>query len=198
MSAVSTLRASAAGLSLIEVLLALSLAMAAAGAAVPALLEINRAMKLRAATAFVSGYLQHARLTAVTRSRPIGVRFLSVNGDYSIGSFADGNGNGIRTADIAAGIDLVIDREQPLAARCPSVRIARLAGVPDVNGVAGGDAVRFGASGIATFDAGGSSSSGSVYLTDGRTQIAVTVTPATGRVRVRRWDARLRIWEQIR
>ena len=165
---------------------------------VPAMVEINRAMKLRAASAFITGYLQHARLTAVMRSRPVGVRFAEANGDFTIGSFADGNGNGIRTADIAAGIDAVVDREQTLSARCPSVRIARQPGVPDVNGAAGGDAVRFGASGIATFDPDGNSSAGSLYLTDGRTQLAITVTAATGRVRVRRWDPRLRVWEQSR
>jgi hypothetical protein len=70
--------------------------------------------------------------------------------------------------------------------------------VPDVNGAPGGDAVRFGVSGIATFDPDGSSSAGSIYLTDGRTQLAVTVTAATGRIRVRRWDPRLRVWEQSR
>ena len=134
----------------------------------------------------------------MTRSRPIGVRFLGAGSDFTIGAFADGNGNGIRTADIAAGIDAVIDAEQPFAARCPSVRIARQPGVPDVNGAAGGEAVRFGASGIATFDADGSSSAGSIYLTDGRTQLAITVTAATGRIRVRRWDPRLRVWEQSR
>jgi Tfp pilus assembly protein FimT len=192
------LRASAAGLSLIEVLLALSLAMAAAGAAVPAMLEINRAIKLKAAASVMAGYLQQARLAAVTRSRPVGVRFTDAGGDYRIGSFADGNGNGIRTADIAAGLDAVVDAEQPFSSRAPSVRIARLAGVPDVNGAAGGDAVRFGTSGIATFDADGSASAGSLYLTDGRTQLAVTVTPATGRVRVRRWDSRLRVWTTMR
>lgn len=192
------LRASAAGLSLIEVLFALSLAMAAAGAAVPAALEVNRAMRLRAAAAFVSGYLQHARLDALRRSRSVGVRFRSADGDWILGSYADGNGNRIRAADIASGIDTVLDEESAFAARCPSVRIARLEGVPDVNGVPGGDAIRFGASGIATFDADGSSSSGSLYITDGRTQIAVTVTPATGRIRLRRWDPRLRVWEQMR
>ena len=192
------LRASAAGLSLIEVLLALSLAMAAAGAAVPAVLEVNRAMKLRAAGAFVSGYLQQARLAAVTRGRIAGVRFAEAGGDYVIGMFADGNGNGLRNGDIADRIDTVIDQEQSLTARCGSVRIARLPGVPDVNGAPGGDAVRFGASGIASFDRDGSASSGSVYLTDGRTQLAVTVTPATGRVRVRRWDIRRSVWEPVR
>lgn len=192
------LRASAAGLSLVEVLFALSLAMAAAGAAVPAALEVNRAMKLRAAAAFVSGYLQHARLDALRRSRSVGVRFRSAGGDWILGSYADGNGNGIRAADIDSGIDAVVDEESAFAARCPSVRIARLEGVPDVNGVAGGGAIRFGSSDIATFDADGSSSSGSLYITDGRTQIAVTVTPATGRIRLRRWDPRLRVWEQMR
>ena len=192
------MRASAAGLSLIEVLLALSLAMAAAGAAVPAIFEVNRSLKLRAASSFMTGYLQQARLAAVTRSRAVGVRFTRVGDDFALGSFTDGNGNGIRTADIASGVDAVVDAEQLLSSRSSSVRIARLAGVPDVNGLAGGEAVRFGAGGIATFDADGSASSGSLYLTDGRTQLAVTVTPATGRVRVRRWDPRLRVWSAMR
>lgn len=191
-------RPAAAGLSLIEVLLALSLTLAAAGAAVPAFLEVNRSLKLRAAASFVAGFLQRARLEAVTRSRPIGVRFRELADDWAIGAFADDNGNGVRNTDIAAGIDSVIDPELPLGSRCPTVRIARLEGVPDVNGVAGGEAVRFGASGIATFDADGSSSSGSLYITDGRTQIAVTVTPATGRVRLRRWNRGLQSWEPLR
>ncbi|MEX2271875.1 MAG: GspH/FimT family protein [Vicinamibacterales bacterium] len=191
-------RASAAGLSLIEVLFALSLTMAAAGAAIPATVEITRALKLRAAAAFIAGYLQHARLEALHRSRAVGVRFRETSGDWRIGSYVDGNGNGIRTAEIANGIDPVVDQEAAFGARCPSVHIARLDGVPDVNGVTGGSAVRFGTSDIATFDSDGSSSSGSIYLTDGRTQIAVTITPATGRVRLRRWDPRVRVWQQMR
>lgn len=195
------LRASAAGLSFIDVLFAMSLTMAAAGAAVPAMLEVNRAVRMRAAGAFISGYLQQARLEAVTRGRPVGVRFRAdgpAGDDWRLAAHVDGNGNGIRNADIDAGVDRGIDVETAFAARCPSVRIARLDGVPDVNGVPGGEAVRFGASRIAVFDADGSASSGSLYLTDGRTQLAVTVTPATGRIRVRRWDPRLGAWEQVR
>jgi Tfp pilus assembly protein FimT len=188
----------AAGLSLIEVLFALSLTLAAAGVAIPAMFEIDRAMKLRAAASFIAGYLHHARLEALHRSRPVGVRFEQAGADWRIGSYADGNGNGIRAADIASGIDPVVEREERFGARCPSVRIARLDGVPDVNGIPGGSAVRFGASEIATFDSDGSSSSGSLYLTDGRTQLAVTVTPATGRIRLRKWDPRLRSWQPMR
>lgn len=191
------MRVPAAGLSLIEVLFALSLTLAAAGAAVPALMEIDRAMKLRAAASFIRSYLQHARLEALNRSQAIGIRFREEQGDWRIGSYADGNGNGLRNAEIDDGIDERVDPELAFSARCPSVRIARLEGVPDVNGVAGGAAVRFGASGIATFDSDGSSSAGSIYLTDGRTQVAVTVTAATGRVRLRKWDSRLRVWEAM-
>ena len=190
-------RASAAGLSIIEVLFALSLMLAAAGAAIPAALEMNRAMKLRAAAGFIAGYLQHARLEALNRSRAVGVRFRQTGGDWQIGSYVDGNGNGIRAGDISNGIDAVVDPELPFGARCPSVRIGRI-DVPDVYGSRGGAAVRFGTSGIATFDNDGSSSAGSLYLTDGRTQIAVTVTAATGRVRLRRWDPRQGVWVAMR
>lgn len=191
-------RESAAGLSLIEVLLALSLTMAAAGVAGPAMFEINRGLKLGAATSFAAGYLQRARLEAVRRNMNVGVRFRQAGDDWALGLYGDTNGNGIRTADILSGIDVVLDPELAFSARASSIRIARLPDVPDVNGAPGGDAVRFGASGIASFDADGSASSGSLYLSDGREQIAVTVTPATGRVRVRQWDRRARQWRQIR
>lgn len=191
-------RAPAAGLSLIEVLFALSLTLAAAGAAVPALIEINRAIRLRSAASFVAGYLQRARLEAIRRCQAVGVRFRAGDADWLMGTYADGNGNGLRNADIVNGIDLMLDEELAFGARAASVRISRLSGVPDVNGATGGEAVRFGASGIASFSSDGSSSSGSIYLTDGRTQIAVTVTPATGRVRLRKWEQRTRTWSQIR
>ena len=191
-------RASAAGLSLIEVLFALSLTLAAAGAGIPALLEINRAVRLRSGASFVSGYLQRARLEAIRRARMVGVRFRPAGTDWLMGVYVDGNGNGVRTADILSGTDAMLDGEIALSGRAASIRFARLADVPDVNGASAGDAVRFGTSAIASFDADGSASSGSLYLTDGRTQIAVTVTPATGRVRLRRWDTRLRVWSQIR
>lgn len=191
-------RASAAGLSLIELLLAMSLTMAAAGVAVPAMLEIERGLRLRAAASFAAGYLQQARLEAIRRSMNVGVRFREAGADWILGMFADTNGNGIRTADILTGVDVVLETELAFRARAAAVRIARLPGVPDVNGAPGGEAVRFGAGGIASFDADGSASSGSLYLTDGRAQIAITVTPATGRVRVRQWDRHSRQWRQIR
>ncbi|MDQ3070064.1 MAG: GspH/FimT family pseudopilin [Acidobacteriota bacterium] len=190
--------ASAGGLSVLEVLFALSLTLAAAGAAVPAMLEIDRALRLRSSSAFIAGYLQRARLDAITRSAAIGVRFRAAGADWLIGSYADGNGNGIRNAEIASGLDAVIDPELAFSARCPSVRVARLREVPDVNGASGSDAVRLGSSDIATFDPDGTSTSGTVYLTDGRTQIAVTLTAATGRVRVRRWDPRMGVWQRMR
>ncbi|MBA3949407.1 MAG: GspH/FimT family pseudopilin [Acidobacteria bacterium] len=191
-------RESAAGLSLIELLLAMSLTMAAAGVAVPAMFEIERGLRLRAATSFAAGYLQHARLEAIRRSKNVGVRFRAAGDDWVLGMFADTNGNGIRTADILSGVDAALETELAFSARASQVRIGRLQGVPDVNGVFGGEAVRFGAGGIASFDADGSASSGSLYLTDARTQIAITVTPATGRVRVRQWERRLGQWRQIR
>ena len=191
-------RVSAAGLSLIEVLLALSLTLTAAGAAVPAMLEISRAIRLRSASSFIAGYLQQARLEALRRSALVGVRFRAVGSEWLMGKYLDANGNGVRNADILSGVDFVLDEELAFSARAASVRIERLAGVPDVNGASGGDPVRFGASGIASFDADGSSSSGSLYLTDGRAQIALTLTAATGRIRLRQWDHRRRQWLQIR
>lgn len=191
-------RATATGLSLIEVLFALSLAMTVAGVAVPSFLEVNRAVKRRSAAAFAAGYLQRARLEAVARSATVGVRFRDAGDDWFIGTYLDTNGNGVRTADITSGVDPPLEPETRFSAHLSGVRIARLPDVPDVNGEPGGEAVRFGSARLASFARDGSASSGTLYLTDGRTQIAVTVTAATGRVRVRHWDPRTREWRQNR
>lgn len=191
-------RAPAAGLSLLEALFALSLAMTVAGIAVPSFLEINRAVRFRSAASFAAGFLQRARMEAIARSATVGVRFREIQDDWLVGLYLDANGTGLRSADIVAGVDPPLEAEVAFGAHVPGVRVGRVTGVLDVNGEPGGDAVRFGNAGIASFSRDGSASSGTLYLTDGRSQIAVTVTAATGRVRVRQWDPQSREWRQIR
>jgi hypothetical protein len=45
------------------------------------------------------------RLDAVRRAATVSLRFERRGTDYAFTTFLDGNGNGVRTADISAGVD---------------------------------------------------------------------------------------------
>ena len=79
------------------------------------------------------------------------------------------------------------------------VSIAVDASVPDPDGGAGSsDAVRFGASDLASFAPGGTASSGTVFVRSmGGAQYAVRVAGVTGRTRVLRFEPARRQWIEV-
>jgi len=139
-------------------------------------------------------YLTHqcgaARIQAITRSTVVAIRFREHRGDYQLQMFADGNGNGIRTVEIASGVDRPLSAPESLGAHFPGVRIGLRSELAK-----GGDAVRVGASGLLSFTPLGTATPGSVFVLgkDG-TQFAVRVLGATARTRLERWDVRLKRW----
>ena len=104
---------------------------------------------------------------------------------------SDGNGNGLRTADLERGIDRTLTEPERLDMHFEGVSFGILAGVPDADGqpANGSDGVRFGASKLLSMHPDGTASSGTLYLRGrGRTQYAVRVLGTTGRVRVMKFD----------
>jgi hypothetical protein len=111
----------------------------------------------------------------------------------------DGNDNGLRTAEIQRGVDLTISTPQPLAWQYPGVTFGLLSGAPEVDGAAASsaDGVRVGVSRILSMNPNGSSSSGTLYVHgQKRSQYAVRVYGATGRVRVFKYDWNGKRWMQ--
>ena len=102
--------------------------------------------------------------------------------------FADGNGNGVRTADIAADVDSPLDTSVLLSDLFPGVAIA-------VSGSAGTDAVRLGATNLLSFTPLGTATAGSIYVRgrDG-SQFAVRILGTTGRTRLEQYIERTRAW----
>ncbi len=194
----TTSLARSAGYSLLELLFCLALIGTITAVATPALLAGVDSSRAHGAARYVASQFQLARTTAAMRSAHVGVRFELVGNTYQYAMYADGNGDGVRNADVRSGVDRCIREPEQLRAQFPGVDFAVLPDLPPVDSSStppGSDPIKFGTSNIASFSPIGSASSGTVYLL-GRngTQYAVRVLGETGRVRVLKFDARARRW----
>ena len=127
-----------------------------------------------------------ARAHAVTRSATVALRFLSTQPDATIQMFVDGNGNGVRTADIASGVDLPLDLP---------VRLSELFSDVAIGAADGGDPIRIGNTNLMSFTPIGTATAGTIFVRgDDGSQMSVRVFGATGRTRVLRYDPRSREW----
>ena len=179
------------GATLLELLLVLALSAAAASAAVPltttALDEVRTAMAAR----YLQSSLFNARMQAVRRSARVALRFEALEEDYRFAEYVDGNGNGVRTADITAGVDRQLGPRRLLRDEFAGVRFGLHPDVPDLDGSRSAersDGVRIGASRILSLGPDGTATSGTLYIQGRRSQYAVRVLGATGRTRVLRFD----------
>ncbi len=190
--------ARSAGYSLIELLFCIALIGTITAVSTPALLAGIESSRTHGAARYIAAQFQLARTTAAMRGAHVGVRFEPTANTYQYAMYTDGNGDGLRTADVRSGVDRCIREPEQLGAQFPGVEFAVLPDLPAVDASSappGSDPIKFGSSSIASFSPIGSASSGSVYLL-GRngTQYVVRVLGETGRVRVLKYDARARRW----
>jgi hypothetical protein len=157
-------------------MLALSVMATVTALATPGVMNLQASVAIRSAAGEVGIAMFRARGLAISTGRNVGLKFRR-NGDrWEWTAYADGNGNGVRTADIASGVD------KPVAAYTwprndvlPGILGPR---VPDP-GQSGSflanpsDPIRFNASDICSFSPIGESTPGSVYLWDGHDRMAV-------------------------
>ena len=192
-------RGGTSGYSLIELLLVLAAATTLASLALPLTSVSTDASKARQAASFVATRLRLARQQAVARTTTVGLVFDMVNGRWSVRVCADGNSNGVRRADIGSGVDRCLEGPHDLETMFPGVRVA-VDG--SLEGPAGEppspDAIRFGASDIASFSSSGSCTAGSLFLRSSHgVQYAVRVAGVTGRTRVLRYNAPAGSWDEM-
>lgn len=141
------------------------------------------------AARYLASRMAQARLQAITRGTSVALQFERDADGYRIGLFQDGNRNGVRTADIRAGVDRQIETPVRLFEQFPGVEIAINADTPATS------AVQLGGSNLLSFSTAGSATAGTIHVRgrDG-TQWAVRVLGATGRTRVLRYEPRVRAW----
>lgn len=166
------------GVSIVELLAALSLIATVLLGAVPSVFALRSAVAIRSAAGELGVLFRRARAYAITRQRVVGLKFRK-NGDrYEWALYQDGNGNGVRTSEIASGLDRSVGVSYAWMRN--DVRPGILTGsrVPDPDLSEAPldhpeDPIRFGRSDICSFSPVGESTPGSVYLWDGRDRMAV-------------------------
>ena len=187
--------------SLIELLVVLTLALLLCGVWMPTLLAARDDVRADGAASFLVSELRLARMEALRRNVQVAVRFEADGDDYLLAVYVDGNGNGVRSADIASGVDALLPPRERLGQQFPGVGFGFEDDVPDLDGtssVGNSNPIRFGSSRMVSFSPTGTSSSGTVYLRGrGRRQLAVRVLGGTGRIRtwlfnfgIRQWSSR--------
>jgi Tfp pilus assembly protein FimT len=185
------------GFSIVELLFTIGIAGTLTAIAVPQGLRALDEFRTRGAAHYLAQRLADARIDAVKRSAYVGLRFEPAMPDYRITTVIDGNGNGIRTTDLQKGLDRVLSQPELLDWHFQGVAFGILAGVPDADGqpANGTDGVRVGVSKIVSMNPDGTSSSGTLYVHGrDRTQYAVRIVGATGRVRTLKYDFNRGLW----
>ena len=169
-------------------LFVLSLVVIVAAIAIPEMLSGLDDWRARAAARYVAGEMYYTRAQAVMRSTRVACRFRFDGEEYAFGAFADGNGNGVRTAEIASGTDRRLTADVRLSALFGGVRFGIVPGVPLIDGGFSTDPIRLSSGTLLTFSPLGTATSGSLYIRGRRgAQYAVRVFGVTGRTRVFRY-----------
>jgi type II secretory pathway pseudopilin PulG len=173
----------------VEILVVTALIVAIAGMAVPqALAAVDRSRTWSAAR-YLASRMAVARTQAVMRSTNVALRFDRAGSGITFRMFADGNRNGVRSADIASGADPALGASTRLPDLFPGVDIA-------VTPAAGSiEPIRIGSSNLLSFTALGTATAGSIYIRgrDGL-QLAVRIFGATGRTRIQRFEPQSGRW----
>jgi type II secretory pathway pseudopilin PulG len=190
----------AAGYSLVEVMFVMAFATTVTAMAVPQSLAALDDVRAAGAARYVAARLQRARTEAMARSATVGLKFTLVGMHYAYAMYVDGNSNGVRTTDIASGVDRQILAPERLVDQFRSVDFGTLPGLPPVDPGGtppGSDAVHLGASNIAAFTPQGTATAGSLYIRGDRAQYVVRVYNDTARTRILKFDAVTNRWRPL-
>ena len=193
------------GFSLIELVIVAAILALAAFLVIPNIMTSYSGLRVRLAADELASTLRLSRMMAVRHNANVALKFRPrADGSVTYTLYRDGDGDGVRNEDLEAGIDPVMSPERQLAMMgkgvgfgFPSAYRPRHPGDPRRPMTRLDDPIRFNRSDLASFSSTGSSTPGSLYLTDGRqTLVAVRVLGYTGKVKILTYDPEAEAWEE--
>lgn len=191
------------GFSLLELLVALAVVATLMLIATPSLLSLASRTQVELAARELVGVLRLARSHASRHGVHVAVKFYPGSPRTAWALYRDGDGDGVRTADIASGTDPLVLAPRILT-HCrrgvgfgiPSHLAPRDPGSPGRRLDRLDDPIRFNRSDLASFGPLGTSTPGSLYLTDGADELLVVrLWGRTGKIQILRYDPRQERWE---
>ena len=186
-----------AGTSMGEALVAAAVAVILGAVSVPALMGQRDSLHAAAAAKHMAALVHATRAESLKRGVHVALVFQSSGQDFRFAMFADGNYDGIRSADMAAGIDRQVSAWARIGDQFPRAAFGIVPGAadPDSGSALTGSPLKLGGSSMLSFGPAGGATSGTVYLRgpDGP-QYAVRLLGSTGRARLLRFDPRGRRW----
>jgi type II secretory pathway pseudopilin PulG len=190
------------GFQLVELIVVLGVLALVLMIAAPPFFEISADLRVRLAAEELVAVLRSTRWNAVRRSANVAVKFRTEkDGAVTYAVYRDGDGDGVLNRDINAGQDPEVAPPRRLSHLGRGVGFGfppgpapRDPGSPDRR-LKAGDPIRFNDSDLASFSPLGTSTPGSLYVTDGRKRLAaVRVFGRTGKVKVLTYDVREQVW----
>lgn len=185
------------GYTLVELLIGLAVSSILCAISISAMGYAIDQGRLRGAAFHLSSRVALARMQAVRRYANVALRFKAVGTTMKYRTFADGDGDGVKSSDITSGRDVPLDMPEGIGDNFPGVSFGFTAGCPLVDGSlpSDGNPIRIGSSGLLSFSRAGTATSGTIYLRGRRDQAyAVVILGATGRTRLLHCDARQGKW----
>lgn len=189
------------GHSLIELLIVVAIVALLLLVSVPSFRSMQKRAAVRAAAQEIRAAFHSARSQAIATGRSTGLRFSEGDDTWYWNLYEDGDWDGVRNADIKSGVDRRIAGPRRIVSDERRIRISMPAFAlidPDTKKPLGPEAkpVRFGSSKICSFSSRGSSSSGTIFMTDGHHLVAaVRVFGATARIRTMIYNPVHGTWE---
>ena len=191
------------GFNLLEILIAMTVTAAVAFVGIPPALDLYQGLRVRLAAQEIAAAMYAARSHAVRHNQSVGLKFRTDrDGVVTYALYRDGNGNGVRNKDVDSGVDPLVAAPRPLSqldARVrfgfPSGCVPRHPSNPTRRLTRLDDPIRFNDSDLAVFTPLGTSTPGSVYLTDGERHLsAVRTYHRTGKILITRYDLETEVW----
>ena len=190
---------SMAGYCWVDVLLATAIAALVSAMAVPLTARSVDTLRARDAAGFITTRIRGARQQAVASGQGVALVFDESEGGWAVRVCQDGNGNGVRRAEIDSGRDVCPEGPWRLFELFPTVTVGRDPSVPGLDDEPGdSEAVRFGRAAMISCAPSGGCTAGTVFVRSGAgEQFAVRVSGVAGRTRLLRFDRGIGLWGPV-